>query len=205
MDIRSCNIWYQDKPCSMLDESVKVGTQVYSSDNLHHHFENSTAANHWRSTTYQEHTCNNYNRVVQYRTWVARWDTVHLKNWCETCTAMGLIHRQIQQETKKRNKMPNQKRFTYMKIVRRITTLRPSTLVALSVGCIGAVASTKWRKGINCTGWSLHWTIYTTVLKTALGPTLGVASFIRSVGAITISGHTNVTHGLQGGTLCVYK
>lgn len=94
---------------------------------------------------------------------------------------------------------------TIIKIVRRITTLRPSTLIAVGVGCVGAVASTEWRKVINRTGWSLLRTIHTTVLKTALGPTLDVARFVRSIRAITISGHTNVTHGLQGGTMKIVR
>ncbi len=114
-----------------------------------------------------------------------------------------LIHRQSKKETRKRDEMSS-KLFTYIiKIVRRITTLRPSTLIAFGVGCVGAVASTRWRKGINRTGWSLLRTIHTTVLKTALRPTIDVARLVRGIRAITIPGHTNVTHGLQGGTLCV--
>ncbi len=90
MDIHSCNIWYQDKPCSKLDEWVKIGTQVFSLDNLHHRLENSTAANRWRSMTCQEHTCNNYTRVVQYRTWVAKWDTMHWMHFNSMCRK-GLV------------------------------------------------------------------------------------------------------------------
>ena len=93
---------------------------------------------------------------------------------------------------------------TYMKIVRRITALRPSTPIALGVGCIGAVAGAGRRERFNRTGWSVLRTIYTAILKAARRPTLGVASFVGRIRAITVTWWPDVTHGLQGGTLCAH-
>ncbi len=88
---------------------------------------------------------------------------------------------------------------TYMKIVRFIATLRIPTLITFFIWCIGAVAGTK---GINRTGWSLLRTIHATIVRTTLGPTIGVASFVGRVGAITIPGWTNIAHWLFLGALC---
>ena len=88
-----------------------------------------------------------------------------------------------------------------MKMVRFIATLRPPTLIALCVGCVGAVAGSEWRKGVNRTGWLDLGTIHSTVVGTTRRPTIGVASFVGSVCAITIPGWTNIAHGLFLGAL----
>jgi hypothetical protein len=89
-----------------------------------------------------------------------------------------------------------------MKIVRFIATLRPSTLITFCIWCIGAVAGAKWRKGVNPTGWFDLGTIHSTIVRTAWWPTIGIASFVGSVGAITIPGWSNIAHGLFLGALC---
>lgn len=88
-----------------------------------------------------------------------------------------------------------------MKIIWQIATLRPSTPIALCVGCISAVTGAGWSKGFNRTRWSLLRTIHTTILETARWPTLGVARFVRRIRAITVAWWSDIAHGLQGGTL----